>query len=503
MKAFLMYPAADFDSERAPVWNEAALTRDLGLERVFEAMAGDDDFLREVAQRVVLTGETEIATILYRQAILKDALKYRAVVREIYDIAVEAIERERKDYYGRFSKYPEAVLSGAVRRLESLVESLKALRRIVETEGEKFDSAGFQRMFAMLRQELGPAFFDEVRGHLRELKFRDGVLVSVSLGRGLKGTNYVLRKAAKGKWRWLRPLGACRDGRGYTVHIHPRDQAGGRFLGELRARGIVSVANALAQSADHIIDFLKMLRAELAFYIGCTNLHDELARKAHPTCFPMPVALGERRFSCAALYDPALALGVAGTIVGNDVTGDGKGLVIVTGANQGGKSTFLRSAGSAQLMMQCGMFVPAVSLSADVCDGLVTHYKREEDTTMKSGKFDEELSRMNEIVEHLSPNAMLLFNESFAATNEREGSEIARQVVRALVDKGKKVFFVTHLYDFAHWFYEREAANTLFLRADRAADGRRSFKLVEGEPLQTSFGEDLYETIFSPPDAVA
>lgn len=105
---------------------------------------------------------------------------------------------------------------------------------------------------------------------------------------------------------------------------------------------------------------------------------------------------------------------------------DERELAIITGANTGGKSTFLRSVGLSQLMMQCGMFVPAKSLSANLCDGLFTHYKREEDTTMESGKLDEELSRMSGIIENITANSMLLFNESFTATNEREGSEICQ-----------------------------------------------------------------------------
>ncbi|MER8376745.1 hypothetical protein NKH19_22355 [Mesorhizobium sp. M1338] len=64
-------------------------------------------------------------------------------------------------------------------------------------------------------------------------------------------------------------------------------------------------------------------------------------------------------------------------------------MVVITGANQGGKSTFLRGVGLAQLMMQCGMFVPA-AFCGSVCDGVFTHYKRGEDATMKSGKLDEE-----------------------------------------------------------------------------------------------------------------
>jgi DNA mismatch repair ATPase MutS len=115
---------------------------------------------------------------------------------------------------------------------------------------------------------------------------------------------------------------------------------------------------------------------------------------------------------------------------------------------------------------------------------------------MKSGKFDEELSRMNEIVDHITANSIVLFNESFAATNEREGSEIARQIVTALVEKQVKVFFVSHLYDFARGFYDEGLDSAIFLRAERQSDGTRTFKLIEGEPLDTSYGEDLYRRIF-------
>jgi DNA mismatch repair ATPase MutS len=172
------------------------------------------------------------------------------------------------------------------------------------------------------------------------------------------------------------------------------------------------------------------------------------------------------------------------SIVADDLDADRKDLVIITGANQGGKSSLLRSVGVAQLMMHAGMFVAAESFAGELCAGLFTHYKREEDATMKSGKLDEELSRMSGITDAITPNSMLLLNESFASTNECEGSEIARQVVRALLDRRVKVFFVVHLYDFA------------FLRADREPDGTRSFKLVDGEPSETSYGEDLHREVF-------
>jgi DNA mismatch repair ATPase MutS len=94
-------------------------------------------------------------------------------------------------------------------------------------------------------------------------------------------------------------------------------------------------------------------------------------------------------------------------------------------------------------------------------------------------------------------NSLLLCNESFAATNEREGSEIAGQITGALVESGIKVFFVTHLYEFARGVYDKKMANAMFLRAERRADGVRTFRVLEGEPLQTSYGDDLYKRVFN------
>ncbi|MGH3214607.1 MAG: MutS-related protein, partial [Trebonia sp.] len=159
-------------------------------------------------------------------------------------------------------------------------------------------------------------------------------------------------------------------------------------------------------------------------------------------------------------------------------------------------STLLRSLGLAHLMMQAGMFAGACSFRAGVCSGVFTHYKREEDATMESGKLDEELSRMSAIADQIKPHSVLLCNESFASTNEREGSEIARQVVRAMLRKQIRVFFVTHMYDLAYSLYAQQDGNALFLRAERQPDGRRTFRLTGGEPLPTSYGEDSYRRIF-------
>jgi DNA mismatch repair ATPase MutS len=517
MKAFLMYRDRDFDPKQLIVrrekeyrprvpdrtldleqllpWNEQALRQDLGLDIVFNAMALNDNFLFEVAKVAILNNVTDVDAIFYRQYIFSDCLKNGEIVKQIYEIAVAAIQGERKNYWSFFSRYPGGVLHRAVEVLQMLVGMLRKLRGVADRHAEAFESEGFLRLFAMLKEELSDEYFATIEKHLRQLKFRNGALISAEQGKGNKGKNYVLRKPNEDTRGWITRLLAEKPP-SYTFTLHPRDEGGHQALSALNDRGLNLVANALAQSTDHILSFFEMLRTELAFYIGALNLHAQLCQMGEAVCLPVPAPAGKQKLAFSGLYDISLALSSGKKVIGNDLRADGKRLFIITGANTGGKSTFLRSVGLAHLMMQAGMFVPAEALSSDVAELVFTHYKREEDTTMESGKWDEELGRMSEIVDRMKSNSLLLFNESFASTNEREGSEIANHIVRALLDRNVKVFFVTHLYHFAQGFFARKLDHVAFLRAERRPDGTRPFKLIEAGPLQTSYGEDLYRTVF-------
>ena len=478
----------------APAGNDAVLTQDLELETLWNAMADGDEFLFETAKRAVLSGLTDPDEIVYRQHVLRDCLEHPEIVRQLYDLAVQALDNERQVGGLWFRASPDTILRRSVQVLKLQVEVLRQVRQIAGEQAASFRSEGFTRLFAMLGAELSDDYLQAVERHLRELEFKRGVFQSAKLGKGLKGRRYVVRTPREQRWTERLPFANHSDS--YSFTIPPRDLNGFRSLEEIRGQGINLVANAVTQSADHVKSFFSMLRLELAFYLGCLNLHRRLAGKGEPVCFPEPLSADQLTLTAIGLYDVCLTLHVGDRVVGNDVNADGKSLVMITGANQGGKSTLLRGLGLAHLMMQAGMFTGAESFRAGVCNGVFTHYKREEDATMESGKLDEELSRMSQIASQITRHSILLCNESFASTNEREGSEIARQIVRAMLDRQIKVLFVTHMYDLAHSFHAQQPGNALFLRAGREPDGRRTFKLAEGEPLPTSYGKDSYQRIF-------
>ena len=224
MKAFLMYRDRDFDpqqllvrrekelrhnrgSDRSGVgtcgrllpWNEEALRQDLGLDILFKAMAHGDNFLFEVAKVAVLSSLTDLDAIRYRQHVLADSLKNAQIVRDIYQIAIDAIEGEKKNYWSFFARYPAGILHRAVEVLQMFVGMLKRLRNIADQHADKFESEGFSRLFAMLRDELSDEYFVEIERHLSRLKFRHGILISAQLGKGNKGKELCASQAPRGQ----------------------------------------------------------------------------------------------------------------------------------------------------------------------------------------------------------------------------------------------------------------------------------------------------------------
>ena len=106
---------------------------------------------------------------------------------------------------------------------------------------------------------------------------------------------------------------------------------------------------------------------------------------------------------------------------------------------------------------------------------------------------------MSQIVDNLGASSMVLLNESFATTTEKEGSMIAYDIIRALTEADVKVLTVTHLLSFAQRIYEEAkgqvGSKVEFFSAEREENGKRTFRMVQHEPELTSFGMDLYSSI--------
>ncbi len=492
MKTRLMFRDRDLTALPAFLPRTEELRSDLGIEPVLTAMAANDEDLYRISERMLLGGVATPDDIRYRQAVLRDCLAHRNDVARLRAIALDAVERERRNYFGLFTRAtPEKVLYRSLDVLDMFVEMFTRLRAACDDCAGRFTSEGFATFFADVATELDDAYLRDVRDHLHELRFGRGELISARLGVGNHGTDYVLRRGGPvGRRGWHRdPSGAIFD--------VADDDESREALAALAGRGVRSAADALAQAAEHVTRYFQTIADELGFHLAACNLTSALAERGGTWCLPEPDS-GGAGFSCDGLYDPTLLLTPGGSAVGNTVDAEGCTLVMITGANRGGKSTFLRSVGIAQLMLRCGLPVAAWWYRGSVAEQVFTHFVPDEDPTA-GGRLEDELTRMSAIADRIRPGALLLCNETMASTNEQEGSALARVLVDSMIEAGVTVTYVTHMFTLADGLYRRGDPHALFLRAERLGDGTRTFQLRPGEPLATSYGEDLYQQLVGEP----
>lgn len=183
-------------------------------------------------------------------------------------------------------------------------------------------------------------------------------------------------------------------------------------------------------------------------------------------------------------------------IVPNDLVFDSDHLVyILTGANRGGKTTITQAIGLLFVLAQAGIFVPGESFEFSPVDSIYTHFPADEDKTMDLGRLGEECKRFKELYSNCTKTSLLLLNETYSTTSFEEGYYIAKDSVKAILTKGIRTIYNTHMHKLAFDIEEINAA----IKNNKAAslvvktqpDGKRSFKVELAPPEGNSFAKDI------------
>ena len=212
---------------------------------------------------------------------------------------------------------------------------------------------------------------------------------------------------------------------------------------------------------------------------------------------------GDARMRAQGFYNLKLAdfVNSASDIVVNDLDfDDSKNLYLLTGANRGGKTTITQAVGLLYILAQGGIFVPAQKFGFTPVDDIFTHYPADEDKTLDYGRLGEECKRFRELFAECTPESLLLLNETFSTTSFEEGFFIAKDAVRAILKKGTRCIYNTHMHKLAadiDSLNTESAAEGALVKAESLValsdGGQRSFKVKVAPPQGMSYARDIAE----------
>ncbi|WP_280276810.1 MutS-related protein [Nocardia wallacei] len=212
----------------------------------------------------------------------------------------------------------------------------------------------------------------------------------------------------------------------------------------------------LEQHAERHRDFIAPAVArfdtELQFYLDYLRFVRKLTAHGAPFCYP-EVTSDFADIHVEGAYDAALAVRLAGKsaiVVRNDFRLEGpERILVVTGPNQGGKSTFARMFGQLFYLAALGCPVPGTRARVLLPDALFTHFVHDDDISDPDGALAQELLRMRDIVDGITAHSIVVLNESFSTTAAADALRIGGDVVRRIVARGAVAVYVTFLDELA------------------------------------------------------
>jgi DNA mismatch repair protein MutS len=217
---------------------------------------------------------------------------------------------------------------------------------------------------------------------------------------------------------------------------------------------------------------------EIQFFVAYLELVGRLRIAGLPFCHPQ---IGEAADGAEAhdVFDLALAPGLLAEnvpVVVNDFElGRGERIIVVSGPNQGGKTTFARTFGQIHHLARIGVPVPGSSARLPLADAIFSHFEREERVEDLTGKLEGDLRRIRIVLERVTAASVVVMNESFSSTTLEDQLYINERVLRALVERGCLAVAVTFLDELASL---DPAMVSMVSTVDPEEPARRTFKIV-------------------------
>jgi DNA mismatch repair protein MutS len=206
------------------------------------------------------------------------------------------------------------------------------------------------------------------------------------------------------------------------------------------------------QHTGFLDEGVRRAHQELQFYLAYVDYIGPLRAAGLRFCYP-EVSADSKEVLAVGTFDLALAHKLVSRrtpVVTNDFHLDGpERIFVVTGPNQGGKTTFARTFGQLHHLASVGCPVPGSAARLFLFDRLFTHFAQEEDLTKMTGKLEDDLARIGKILRAATPASIVVLNEIFASTTLHDARFLGTKLLTKVMRLGALCVYVTFVDELA------------------------------------------------------
>ena len=435
---------------------DRSFARDLNLDQVVAAIAGDREE-RDLIAETLFGHLRDGDTVRYRQEVFRD-LDNPALLGEIRRFAdlMAQVHAHLNQLAAMRDRYQQegwlldaaAIYCDAVGSLAEHLAAMQIGSRALAAFRDYLARYAASAGFTTLARETGD--LKDALGRIRYCTRIKGDRVEVT--RYADEADYsavVLRTFERFK------QGAVKD---YLIRYRTRpgmNHVAAQILervARLFPEEFAALDEYCSRHAAFLDEGIRHAHRELQFYLAYLDYIRPLRDAGLSFCYP-DVSASSKDVRADGTFDLALArkLVTQGTpVVTNDFRLEGRErIAVVTGPNQGGKTTFARTFGQLHHLASVGCPVPGSAARLFLFDRLFTHFEREEDLAARTGKLEDDLIRIGGILRAATPDSIVILNETFASTTTRDAHFLGTKLLTKVMRLDALCVYVTFVDDLA------------------------------------------------------
>jgi DNA mismatch repair ATPase MutS len=477
--------------------------------------------------------------IAYRCDILEDFLNIPTLSTTIHKVINIMLEGDRRSIYELNEPDSFYKLNCSIESFDAFVECIDVMHNFYEKKRSEIHSEGVHRLFACFEEHYSDKHFNKLKDELNELKSAmknriRSVTVAINFDEFLMPISAGIVEYSKDAYT-LKPslfdrilyYGGKTSDKNIVKNLKSKfedNDVGEDKLINTSDRalfeGLESVTNDYVEKIRKIMsEYQKVgfeevysLDYQLEYYLGAVKLIETCRSSGVGMCRPKILPMSERKASFKGIYDLIYfsesrlwnyrhkGSKEQKSVVTNDIAFDEQvGFYILTGANNGGKTTFIRAIGICQALAQIGLYVPCESCEISLADYIYTHFPKEEQTGINTSRFTTEIKEFKTISDTITNHSLLIMNESIQSTTPQECIDISAELVHIFCRIGVRGIFATHLLDLAkkaEKFNDDSDTHTKIASIVVEVDdktGERLYKIKRGYPSETSYAGAIFE----------